>query len=96
MEGATTTKGGRVEVGIRDLRNNLSRYLDDVRDGAEVVVTDRGTPVARLTGLGERRSMLQDLIDQGLATPPKDPSGRLPAPIPGTGQISDLIAEQRR
>ena len=96
MESATTGKGGRVEVGIRDLRNNLSRYLDEVREGAEVVVTDRGTPIARLTGLDERRSHLQDLIDQGLATPPKNPAAPLPSPISGTGPVSDLIAEQRR
>lgn len=96
MESATTARGGRVEVGVRDLRNNLSRYLDDVREGVEIVVTDRGKPFARLTGLDERRSKLQDLIDQGLARPPVDPSGRLPAPIRGTGPVSDLIAEQRR
>ena len=29
-----------MEVGVRDLRNNLSRYLDRVRSGEEVVVTD--------------------------------------------------------
>ncbi|HMJ76242.1 MAG TPA: type II toxin-antitoxin system prevent-host-death family antitoxin [Iamia sp.] len=96
MESATNAGRGRVEVGIRDLRNNLSRYLDEVREGAEIVVTDRGKPVARLTGLDERRSRLQDLIDQGLATPPKNPAAPLPVPISGTGPISDLIAEQRR
>jgi len=96
VESATTARGGRVEVGIRDLRNNLSRYLDDVREGGEVVVTDRGKPVARLTGLDERRSRLQDLIDQGLARPPRNPDAPLPEPISGTGPVSDLIAEQRR
>ncbi|MCJ7672194.1 MAG: type II toxin-antitoxin system prevent-host-death family antitoxin, partial [Acidimicrobiia bacterium] len=34
----------RVEVGVRDLKNNLSRYLDRVKEGEEVIVTDRGRP----------------------------------------------------
>ena len=38
-----------MEVGIRELRNHLSRYLDRVRDGDEVVVTDRGRAIARVT-----------------------------------------------
>ncbi len=33
-----------MEVGVRELRNNLSRYLDLMRDGEEVVVTGRGKP----------------------------------------------------
>ena len=38
-----------VTVGVRDLRNNLKRYLDRVKAGEEVVITERGKPVARLT-----------------------------------------------
>ena len=33
---------------IADLKNNLSRYLAYVREGGEVLVLDRDTPVARL------------------------------------------------
>lgn len=35
-------------AGIREVRQNLSRLLDEVRRGREIVITDRGTPVARL------------------------------------------------
>jgi prevent-host-death family protein len=35
-------------TGIADLKNNLSRYLNVVRGGGEVVVFDRDTPVARI------------------------------------------------
>lgn len=44
--------GGRCQmtsVGIRELKNNLSRYLAAVRRGEEVIVTQRGKPVARIT-----------------------------------------------
>jgi prevent-host-death family protein len=38
-----------VEVPIREMKNRLSRYLKLAQAGKEVVITDRGRPVARLT-----------------------------------------------
>lgn len=38
-----------MEVSIRDMKNRLSMYLKLVRTGKEVVITDHGRPVARLT-----------------------------------------------
>jgi prevent-host-death family protein len=35
-------------AGVREARQDLSGLLDDVRKGREVVITDRGRPVARL------------------------------------------------
>lgn len=35
-------------VGVRDLKNNLSSHLRDVRDGLTITVSDRGRPVAEL------------------------------------------------
>lgn len=35
-------------VGVHEAKTQLSRLLDDVRGGDEVVITSRGEPVARL------------------------------------------------
>jgi len=35
-------------AGVREARQDLTSLLDDVRKGREVVITDRGRPVARL------------------------------------------------
>jgi len=35
-------------VGIRKTRQNLSALLDEVRRGREILVTERGRPVAKL------------------------------------------------
>ncbi len=35
-------------AGIREARQNLSALLEEVRKGREVLITDRGRPVARL------------------------------------------------
>ena len=37
-----------MDVAITELRANLSLWLDEARSGHEVVITDRGVPVARL------------------------------------------------
>ena len=41
-------------VGSRELKNRLGRYLRRVASGEELLITDRGKPVARLTSV--RRS----------------------------------------
>ena len=48
----------RVSANIATLKARLSEYLRQVKAGNEVVVTERGVPVARLTGLepSERRA----------------------------------------
>lgn len=42
------------KVNIADLKNNLSRYLARVREGAELTVLDRDTPVARIIPFAPR------------------------------------------
>jgi prevent-host-death family protein len=84
-----------MEVGVRELRDHLSRYLDRVRDGEELVVTDRGRAIARVVPLGAERA-LDRLIAEGIVTPARQPKRRAPKPIKVTGTVSDLIGEQRR
>ena len=82
-------------MGIRELRNQLSRYLETVRDGSEIVVTDHGRAIARLVPL-ERPRAIDRLIAEGIVTPARS-SRRKPAPrSQARGTISDLVAEQRR
>ena len=38
-----------MQVSIREMKNRLSKYLKLVQTGKDVVITDRGRPVARLT-----------------------------------------------
>jgi prevent-host-death family protein len=38
-------------AGIADLKNNLSRYLRQVRRGEEILIRDRKAPVARIVPL---------------------------------------------
>ena len=92
-----TVATSRVEVGVRDLKNNLSRYLDRVQEGEEVIVTDRGRPVARLSALDHSTDRLAELIAAGVVRPPKRATRSRPARrIKPKGSVSHLVAEQRR
>jgi prevent-host-death family protein len=84
-----------MEVGVRELRNHLSRYLDCVRDGNELVVTDRGHAIARVVPVGSERA-LDRLIADGVVTPARQTKSRAPKPITTKSTVSDLVGEQRR
>lgn len=64
---------------VSQLKATLSKYLDRVKAGEEVLVTDRGKPIARIVPLSpERQQMfphLRDLERAGLA---RIGSGKLP------------------
>ena len=57
------------QVGIRELRQNLSIYVDRVKGGETLEVTEHGRPVALLRPLGTARSVYDRLVDQGLIAP---------------------------
>ena len=50
-------------IGVRELRQNASKYLEDVAAGESIEITDRGRPVARLVPVSG--DPWQDLINAG-------------------------------
>jgi prevent-host-death family protein len=93
-----------VEVGIRELKANLSHYLRTVQAGVEVVVMSRGKIVARLIGAGRpsARSLdeaLSELASEGLAELPDQEKGapRKHRLVHGRGvPASEIVRRQRR
>lgn len=91
-------------VGVRELKNRLTHYLGQVKNGENVVVTDRGKPIAILhslekieddAGLDER---LAALAAQGHLTLPKS-KGALPSftPVQVAGEpVSATLIKDRR
>ena len=85
-----------MEAGVRELRDRLSHYLNVVRDGQEVTVTDHGKAVARLVPLDQPRA-LDRLVAEGLITPASTSKrSRTPLRVTAKGTVSDLVAEQRQ
>ncbi|BBZ40105.1 type II toxin-antitoxin system Phd/YefM family antitoxin [Mycobacterium conspicuum] len=54
-------------IGVRELRQNASKYLADVESGESIEITDRGRPVARLVPVSG--DPWQDLINAGDVVP---------------------------
>lgn len=91
-----------IRVGVRELKDRLSRYLAAVKEGEEVIVTERGTPIARISGEPEQRPDLARQLDklsaEGLVTLPKQHLPRTCAQPRSIGgrPVSELVIENRR
>ena len=91
-----------VSTGVRELKNNLSKYLDYVKKGEVVLVTERGRPIARMIKepLAERSlgETLRPLITNGLVKIPRRPRRkRIPRAVQLPGKLlSDIVIEDRR
>ena len=84
-------------VGVRELRQNLSIYLDRVKAGETLEVTEHGQPVARLApNPPARLSILDQMIADGRVTPARRSHKDTPPPpkIPGR-PLSEILLEMR-
>jgi prevent-host-death family protein len=87
-------------VGVRELRQNLSVYLDRVKAGETLEVTEHGQPVAEL---GPRRSKPVSIIDQMIAegriTPATVDHRKIPyppsMPDPSGRTLTEILLEMR-
>lgn len=83
-------------MGIRELRDGLSRHLAAVREGETITVTDHGNPVARLIPIG-KPSAFDQLVAEGVIELPsarKQPSTEPPVPTSGVRLSEQVIADR--
>jgi prevent-host-death family protein len=86
-------------VGVRELRQNLSKYLTEVKQGETFVVTERGVEVARLSPSGPADSPIARLVAERGATMPRRDLLALPARAPRQapgGLTSEEVLEEMR
>src|SRR5712692_6804451 len=90
-----------MRMGLREANQKFSRAVSAVRAGHEVVLTERGTPIAVIKPLGasKRRPALARMIADGRLTGPAHlrPIRRRgwKPPINKGRPLSDLIREDR-
>jgi prevent-host-death family protein len=87
-------------IGIRELRQHASIYVDLAEKGQTVDITNRGRLVARLVPAGDAESPLERLIAAGVLRPAEDPGSLLdiePAPPVPLGQptASEILQQMR-
>lgn len=91
-----------IQAGIKEVKNNLSRFLAHVKAGEEIMITERGKPVARIIRENSNRlsirTALAPLIEKGLVVLPtrclrkenlncQEARGKL---------VSEMVIEDRR
>jgi prevent-host-death family protein len=88
-------------VGIRAMRQHLSRYAQRARRGESFVITDRGVEVAQLVPAPSRASAIDRLVAERGARRGHgsllDVLEQLPEPIPGppTADVLDAVRTDR-
>jgi prevent-host-death family protein len=94
------------KAGIAELKNNLSRYLDQVKNGESILVLDRNRPVAQIipfqkapAGVAERDGRLarlerKGLIRRGSGAAARSITKRPLVKVPGS-VLKDLLEERR-
>ncbi len=87
-----------MDVAVTELRAHLGQWIDAAREGNEIVITDRGTPVARIVAL-DSTPIIDRLTAQGVISRPT----RSTRPVAGDRQrptpkrpVADIVNEQRR
>jgi prevent-host-death family protein len=89
-------------TGVSELKAHLSEYLNQVKAGIEIMITDRGRPVARLVPVSPRertkeslaRMQKEGLIRLGDGRIPRD-FWKMPRPDDPQGLVLEALLEER-
>ena len=85
-----------ISVGIKELKDKLSGYVNKVRNGEEIVVTDRGKEIALVIPISREREAVKGLAEAGKVKW----SGGKPAGLKGVKAkgkaVSRTVLEGRR
>lgn len=87
-------------VGIREAKINLSKLLKEVRKGAEIFITDRGTRIAKIVAVNDEELPLADRVrnleTSGLLDPRPGNVRQLPPPLPLEPGIAQQYLQEDR
>ncbi|WP_308466152.1 type II toxin-antitoxin system Phd/YefM family antitoxin [Rathayibacter soli] len=87
-----------MDVTISKLRAELASWVERARDGDEIIVTDRGIPVARLSSVATA-PLIEQLTQAGILGKPARagrPTARGATRVHARGSVADLVSDQRR
>lgn len=87
-------------VGLREAKANLSRLVNEVKKGTEIILTERGKPVARLAPVADESLTLEARLTKleyaGWLEPPHRAARKLPVPLPlSRVKAQDMLQEDR-
>lgn len=87
-------------VGIREAQAHLSRYLRSVRQGNEIILTDRNRPVGKIVPIPAEELSLADRIrrleDKGMIEPKQAGCRSSPSPLPLPQGLAQALLQEDR
>jgi prevent-host-death family protein len=88
-------------LGIREVKINLSKVMKKVKEGQEVIITERGKPIGRIIPFSSKELSLEERIqileEQGLTEPlSKNSVRRLPPPLPAPDGLAQKYLQEGR
>jgi prevent-host-death family protein len=91
--------GYAMQIGLREANMHFSKYIKLVKKGREIVLTERGVPIAAIRPVAPKEDTLEErlnaLKDRGVL---KRGSGhlKLPTPVALSGKaVSSIIIDER-
>jgi prevent-host-death family protein len=97
-DGQPARRSAVTQIGIRELRQHASIYVDLAEKGYTVDITNRGRLVAQLIPAKELDSPLERWIAAGLIEPAEEPGGVAgiePYPSGGGPAASEILRQRR-
>ncbi len=90
-----------ITVGVRDAKINLSKLLKMVRNGSEIILTDRGQPIGKIVPINTEslplNARIKRLEEQGAIEPrPRKVHKKIPSPIPVLDGIAQRFLQEDR
>jgi antitoxin (DNA-binding transcriptional repressor) of toxin-antitoxin stability system len=89
-----------VYVGIREAKANFSNLVKKVRQGADIIITDHGNPVCKLTRLTNEELPLYQRVaaleQTGMIIPQVKETRKLPPPLPVKTDVQSILQEDRK
>jgi len=90
-----------IHVGVREAKTSLSKLLKMVKNGTEIILTDRGRPVGKIVPLEEESLPLdvriKRLEEQGvIENRGEKAQGEIPPPIPLQSGIAQRLLQEDR
>jgi prevent-host-death family protein len=85
---------------MREAKENLSRLVNEVKKGTEIILTERGKPVARLVPINDESlslaSRLAKLEHAGMIEPANRANLKMPLPLPLCGEKAQAFLQEDR
>lgn len=90
-----------LRIGVREAKIQLSKLLDDVQKGREIIITNHGKPVGKIISIHQNSLTLTERVAQlereGLIEPrAKKEESLLPAPLPLPDEIAQRYLQEDR